>query len=105
MHRKLIFAVMILGFTLPLSGQTWQGAIAGLTQAHDYVSKRSSSYDRTGGNADYRHLAPGKTLTLLDANGPGDVAHVWMTINDRERFHLKKLVLRMYWDGETTPSV
>jgi len=76
-----------------------------LSAPHDYVQHRSSSYDRTGGNADYRALPPGQTLTLLDIDGPGEVTHVWFTIADQEMFHLKKLVLRMYWDGELTPSV
>ncbi|MGH9397153.1 MAG: glycoside hydrolase family 172 protein [Terriglobia bacterium] len=105
MKRRLILVIMGFAIALPLSGQTWQGALSSLTQPHDYIAKRSSSYDRTGANADFRHLAPGKTLVLLDASGPGEVTHVWMTIADRERFHLKKLVLRMVWDGEKTPSV
>src|SRR5947208_13029340 len=29
----------------------------------------------------------------------------WFTFYDDEPYHLKKLVLRMYWDGEATPSV
>jgi hypothetical protein len=76
-----------------------------LAQAQDYRLLRSSSYDRSGGNADCRAVAPGATLVLLDAAGPGMVTHVWMTVADHEDFALKKLVLRMYWDGEETPSV
>ncbi|MGH9352394.1 MAG: glycoside hydrolase family 172 protein, partial [Terriglobia bacterium] len=105
MQKKLILILMLLGVALPLSAQNWRDALSSLTQPHDYVAKRSSSYDRTGANADYRRLDPGKTLVLLDADGPGEVRHVWMTIADRERFHLKDLVLRMYWDGEKSPSV
>lgn len=88
----------------PVDGLT--GApMARLTQPKDYVLRRSSSYDRTGGNADYRVVAPGETLTLLDTDGPGVVSHIWITIASRERYHLKKIVLRMYWDNEATPSV
>jgi hypothetical protein len=79
--------------------------LAGLTQSHDYLLKRSSSYDRSGGNDDYRSLPSGDTLTLLDARGPGEVSHVWITIASREMYHLKKIVLRMYWDDEQSPSV
>jgi hypothetical protein len=64
-----------------------------------------SSYDRTGGNDDYRPVAAGETLNLLDEPGPGVISHIWVTIASRERYHLKKIVLRMYWDGETSPSV
>ena len=72
---------------------------------HDYILKRSSSYDRTGGNADARPLAPGSALTVLDEAGPGEISHIWFTIADKEQYHLQKIVLRMYWDDETTPSV
>jgi len=68
---------------------------------------RASSSDPNwkDGNGDARPIAPGKTLTLAEMKGPGRVAHIWFTIADSERFYGKKLVLRMYWDGESTPSV
>ena len=72
---------------------------------HEYVQKRVSSYDRTGGNADAVSVPAGATYTVLDEAGPGIITHVWFTIASPEQFHLKKIVLRMYWDGETTPSV
>src|SRR5580698_9272974 len=76
-----------------------------LTRPQDYVLKRVSSYDRSGGNADYRKIAPGQTLTVLDVDGPATLTHIWFTLASDESYHLKKIVLRMYWDGETTPSV
>jgi len=82
--------------------QSW---LAGITQPKDYVQKRVSSYDRTGGNQDYRSIEPGQTLTIFDESGPGTITHIWFTFASDEMYHLKKLVFRMYWDGETTPSV
>jgi hypothetical protein len=76
-----------------------------LISPHTYVQKRASSYDRSGGNDDFRKIAPGNTLTLLDDSGPGIITHIWVTIASPEQYHLKKLVLRMYWDGEPSPSV
>ncbi len=73
--------------------------------SHNYVLKRISSYDRTGGNADARQIPAGETLTIVDEQGPGVITHFWATFAAHEQFHLKKLVLRMYWDGETSPSV
>ena len=87
-----------------LFAQTRDG-IGGLTEPHDYVQKRVSSYDRTGGNEDFRTIAPGETLTILDDSGPGIITHIWFTFSSDEPYHLKKLVLRMYWDGEASPSV
>src|SRR5262252_7351885 len=76
-----------------------------VTQPQDYTLKRVSSFDRLGGNADFRPIAPGQTLEVMDENGPGLLTHIWFTLASREMYHLKKLVLRMYWDGEATPSV
>lgn len=86
-------------------GQAPTDLLSELTKPHEYVLKRISSYDRTGGNDDYRPLGAEETLTLLDEAGPGEISHVWITIASDERFHLKKMVLRMYWDGESSPSV
>jgi hypothetical protein len=83
-----------------------QGApLTSLIRPHDYVQKRASSYDRTGGNKDFYKLASGGTITLLDDSGPGIITHIWITIASPEKYHLKKLVLRMFWDGEASPSV
>jgi Protein of unknown function (DUF2961) len=79
--------------------------LSGLTTPHNYVQKRASSYDRTGGNEDSVKIAPGATTTLLDDAGPGIITHIWITISSPEQYHLKKLVLRMYWDSEASPSV
>jgi len=75
------------------------------TQQQTYKLLRSSSRESTGGNADYRTLTPGQTMTILDADGPGMISHIWFTLNDNEPYHLKRIVMRMYWDGEESPSV
>jgi len=41
------------------------------------------------------------TFTLADVAGQGAIQHVWMTPTGTWRY----LILRFYWDGETTPSV
>jgi len=79
--------------------------LSGLISPHTYVQKRASSYDRTGGNDDFFKIAPGGTLTILDESGPAIITHVWIALGASERYHLKKLVLRMYWDDETSASV
>ncbi len=103
--RKLILLLAIVISAQPAIGQQMSGLLWNLTQPQDYVQRRVSSYDRTGANADARRIPPGETLTVFDEAGPGVITHVWFTIASRERAHLKKLVLRMYWDGEATPSV
>jgi hypothetical protein len=76
-----------------------------LPRFRSYRARRSSSADRTGGNADSISIDPGSTATLLEAEGAGTVTHIWFTINSNEEYHLKKWVLRAYWDGENDPSV
>jgi hypothetical protein len=56
----------------------------------------------------YLPLAAGDTLTLADITGPGVIRHIWITVPDTTPagpFVLRDLVLRAYWDGETTPSI
>ncbi len=71
----------------------------------NYKTRRSSSWDRTGGNRDATPVEPGQSATLLDITGAGVVTHIWFTISSTDPMHLKNLVLRAWWDGESTPSV
>ena len=41
-------------------------------------------------------------VNLAEIEGPGAIQHIWLTIHP-ERW--RKLILRMYWDGEENPSV
>ena len=76
-----------------------------LARLRNYKACRSSSWDRTGGNADAVHVEPGQTATLLETTGAGVVTHIWFTINSPDPMHLKNLVLRAWWDNESAPSV
>jgi hypothetical protein len=71
----------------------------------DYKARRSSSWDRSGGNNDAVPVDPGKSAVVLERSGAGVVTHLWFTINSSDPMHLKNLVLRAWWDGEITPSV
>ena len=51
----------------------------------------------------YMVIAPGKTFTLGDAKGPGVINHIWMTLGGAAEN--RSAILRIYWDGEPTPSV
>ncbi len=70
-----------------------------------YKARRSSSWDRSGGNADSVPVEVGKTATILDVQGSGVITHIWFTIASNDEHHLKNLVLRAWWDGESSPSV
>ena len=70
-----------------------------------YKTRRSSSWDRSGGNGDAVPVEPGASATVLDVTGAGVITHIWFTIASDDRHHLKNLVLRAWWDGEASPSV
>ena len=80
------------------------GLPADLAVLKNYRSMRSSSADRPG-NFDCVNIAPGETKTIADLSGPGEIAHIWNTIATGNQNHLRDLVLRIYWDGNTFPSV
>jgi hypothetical protein len=70
--------------------------------------RRTSSYDRTGANIDcLTDLAPGSTTVLLEADGPGKITHLWMTMLEYPGHETlaRDIVLRMYWEGSSVPSV
>ncbi|MCK6486910.1 MAG: DUF2961 domain-containing protein [Planctomycetes bacterium] len=82
--------------------------LAHLARITSARSRRSSSWDRTGGNNDnISDLAPGATQVLLDTGGPGRVTHLWLTYFEYpgHTTALRDLVLRMYWEGSAVPSV
>jgi len=47
-------------------------------------------------------LEPGSVTTLADVMGPGVIQHIWMTV---DTVAYRSCIVRMYWDGEETPSV
>jgi len=98
---RLFSLSILLGCGLSALGQD---ILSNLAKPQDYVSRRISSYDRSGGNRDSLTIEPGETAVLAEMPGPGAVHHIWVTIA-AEPFYGRKLVLRMYWDGETAPSV
>ena len=76
--------------------------------------RRQSSWDHSGGNDDRLHIQPGETATLAEITGAGCINHIWVTIANAsmgrtpdapEPDFLRRLVLKMYWDGEEEPSV
>jgi hypothetical protein len=82
--------------------------IGDLYKPRTYIQQRLSSYDRTGANDDgnwKNSIQPGETRTIGDITGPGIITHMWYTISTNEHYHLKKIVLRMYWDDEQLPAV
>jgi len=74
-------------------------------RAQNYKSLKQSSYDTTGANADRYQIPAGATQEVFSSEGPGIITHVWFTIGSGNRNLLKEIVLRVYWDGNSKPSV
>ncbi|RJP20574.1 MAG: DUF2961 domain-containing protein [Candidatus Omnitrophota bacterium] len=77
----------------------------GLAERRDFQTKRVSSFDRTGGNADRLVIEPNEIAVLAEIEGAGIIKHIWFTINHSDPLYRRHLILRMYWDGESNPSV
>ncbi|MFH1161512.1 MAG: glycoside hydrolase family 172 protein [bacterium] len=64
-----------------------------------------ASTDSTGQNNDRITIAPGVTATILNVSGPGIITRIWFTVDSRDPYFLRRIVLKMYWDDEPEPSV
>lgn len=113
-RRRLLRAAPVFGALLPLLGRPaaavppapapGSGPDLGPARLTPARTLKASSFDRSGGNADFFRIPSGATQVLLESEGPGVIRHVWATIAGPAN-HLKDLVLRMYWDEEASPSV
>lgn len=70
-----------------------------------YQSLKQSSHDVTGGNRDSWPIKPGVRQEIFNHQGSGVITHIWFTISAQSPTHLKEIVLRAYWEGNTKPSV
>lgn len=79
--------------------------LQGLSTLKEFTVERFSSWERSGGNVDSRRVEAGATHTLAELGGAGIVKHIWITIACDDPMIRRRLVLRMFWDGEEHPSV
>jgi len=80
--------------------------LTSLARLRDFRGRRLSSFDRSGGNKDAVPIEPGKRLAIAEIDGPGCIKHIWSTNSHAHlRDAMRSVVLRMWWDGERTPSV
>ncbi len=71
----------------------------------DVKRKRISSYDKTGANADSALIDFNEKYEICNIKGAGIIKHIWMTLASQDPNYLRKIVIRMWWDGEEHPSV
>ena len=82
-----------------LTGAVGKGGMATLDTGSAHVAARDLGQ---GWKVNpYVHIQPGETFTMAEIDGSGAIQHIWMTPTGNWR----NSIIRMYWDGEKTPSV
>ena len=94
-----------LAAILATTGVAHAQSLDDLTTRQTYTAHRTSSTDPSGGNLDMRRVDAGKTLTLAELKGPGEITHLWFTLMYPSRSALRKLVLRVWFDDMPEPCV
>ena len=127
MFRNALFAMLSLAIVSACVAQAQTGRMDDLYRLKDAKSRSISPENLTGekgkggmatveeGTAGkaarelgqgwkvnpYIHIEPGTTFTLGEIEGSGIINHIWMTpVGD-----YRLMILRFYWDDETTPSL
>jgi len=97
-------------------GNLWEvsNAITRSTSAENFQGEKGKGGMAETGSPSARELGRGwkvspcvslqglETFTLADVEGPGAIQHIWITCHPS---FWRRLVVRMYWDNEATPSV
>lgn len=81
------------------------GPLSQLAKISNNKSKRISSYDRTGGNADSIKIGPNETVNIASMQGAGIIKHIWITVWHDDPMFRRNMVIKMFWDGNSKPSV
>ncbi len=104
MNTRSVILAVVLASTVCAKAQD----LAALPLLKTYRAERISSYARDGSNLDGDQrdpIQPGETRVIGEVSGPGIITHIWIAFPSTEPYHLKKYVLRMYWDNDPLPAV
>ncbi len=67
--------------------------------------RRLSSHHPEHKNFDFIVIKRKECRTFAEIQGAGCITHFWCTIDNTDPNYLRKLVLKVYWDGEEHPSI
>jgi hypothetical protein len=86
-----------------ISAENFTGAKGEAARATDGTGKNAARELGQGWKVSPSIHIPARTVvTLAEIDGPGAIQHFWNTVHPS---WWRRLVLRLYWDGEETPSV
>lgn len=109
----LLIALCFLFFLATVFASPLEGLFdpSSLMVPRESVYKQVASHDKMFlGGGDFINVNPGEKVTLMDVKGTGIITNLWLTIDktnddNASGYPLRKIILRMYWDGEKSPSV
>lgn len=112
---SILLGLLFLIFSVPLMADDFPFTNffdpSSLILPREGVYKQVSSHDKMFlGAGDFISINPKEKVALADIKDTGIITNFWLTIdktNDdaAKGYPLRKIILRMYWDGEKNPSV
>jgi hypothetical protein len=106
--KKVLFLFAVLFYSGLLLSQEPGGEMFQLSEIkRDVKTKQISSYDKTGGNGDcLGGIKDGDKVTIMDVKGAGIIDHIWITLSPlADELSRNDVIIRMFWDGNSFPSV
>ncbi|MBN2129237.1 MAG: DUF2961 domain-containing protein [Sedimentisphaerales bacterium] len=100
---KAVRLALVLS-VLALAAPGFCQSLDAITRPQEGRSMRASSGNPEN-NADSAKFAIGETRTLAHLKGPGQIRHIWLVPYSMDIRYPRALVLRIYWDGASVPSV
>ena len=118
MNAKILYVILFLMFSFCLSSQNnLQKENTPLYTIRDAKSGQFTTFNLESKEKAFP-IQPGETRVLVDYNSPGIITRLWFTFSGwfwenwdvrEEKWPdatiLKKLILRVYWDGNEFPSI
>lgn len=49
---------------------------------------------------DYYNVPKDEKFILTDIQGAGCIKHIWITLGCEDKWHMRNVLIKMYWDGE-----
>jgi hypothetical protein len=102
MNKFLIRFCLVYAFCIP---SIFSDPLKSWLDLGNYTSKRISSYDRSEANEDFINLPPSSSTTIAEIDGAGIIKHIWFTFHSSDKMIRRNLVMKIYWDGFSSPSV
>ena len=107
-HLATSLCILLLGFSYAAqgTGPGPSGSTLELFQKDSGVPFQLSTHSPDKGDA--RIVKPGETWVMADIDGPAVIRNIWFTssgLMSPAGEYLRGLIIRIYWDDESEPSV